>query len=111
MGNSSALSPERRAVVEKRDRGLCVRCTGKGTDFHHRRSRRVRDKHTHCSCNGIMLCRTCHKWAHSYPLDAQAEGYIVSQWQESPGFVRVRGWVGWLEMDCVGEAEWKTKGP
>lgn len=111
MGNRNALPPECRAVVEKRDRGLCVRCTGRATDFHHRRSRRVRDGHTHCSCNGVMLCRTCHNWAHANPVEAEAQGFIVTQWQDFPGFVRVKAWAGWMEMDCLGEAEWKASGP
>lgn len=68
----------------------------------------MRDDHRHCPCNLVTLCRTCHAWAHANPDEAGAQGYIVSQWSESPGFVRVKAWWGWVEMDCVGESEWKA---
>lgn len=73
-----------RATVSKRDRGLCVRCSGRGTDHHHRRSRSVRDEHTHCPCNLILLCRTCHSTVHAQPTQSMTTNLIVSRYNPQP---------------------------
>lgn len=39
----------------------------------------MRDDHTHCPCNGVTLCGTCHKWVHDHPFEARALGLIVSR--------------------------------
>ena len=72
--------PERdRYLVTTRDRSRCVRCmvTAPNGQWHHRRGRSIRDKHTHHPCNGVWLCPTCHQWLHSHPLLAQGEGLIL----------------------------------
>jgi hypothetical protein len=79
----------RREQVQDRDNGRCVRCGGRGSEWHHRRGRRVRDQHTHCSCNGVMLCRTCHSWVHANPLMAMPKGYIVSRYIQDPSCIPV----------------------
>lgn len=106
MTTDLAIPAESRETVTRRDRGLCFRCGGTGTDWHHRRSRRVRDEHTHCACNGLLLCRTCHKWAHANPRDAMELGYIVSQWSDHPGLTLVFRTDGWWHVDCAGAGEY-----
>jgi len=63
-----------------RERYLCARCGLKGGEWHHRRSRSVRDEHTHCPCNGVLLCSTCHRWCHTNPFQARAGGFVVSRY-------------------------------
>lgn len=115
MGNGNPIPNRSRVVVAERDRRLCVRCTGPGADLHHRRRRRVKDVHQHCACNLVTLCRTCHTWAHAHPTDAKAQGFIADSNADEPRLVFVKGWWGWLEMDCEGEAIWhrgpSTSGP
>jgi hypothetical protein len=65
-----------------------------GNEWHHRRSRSVKDEHTNCPCNGIVLCgwgnhTGCHGWAHSNPAAARAGGLIVSRHVAVPGEVRI----------------------
>ena len=77
-----AIPEESRRLVGDRD----VRCArdgvALGTDWHHRRRRNVRDGHEHCPCNGVMLCRTCHSWAHANPAAALAKGWMVPTHRE-----------------------------
>jgi 5-methylcytosine-specific restriction protein A len=75
--------PERsRNLVIARDRSRCVRCAAPCLpgEWHHRRSRSVRDSITHSPANGILLCHTCHVWVHAHPFEARASGYIVSRY-------------------------------
>jgi 5-methylcytosine-specific restriction endonuclease McrA len=75
--------PERsRNQVVARDRSRCVRCGSPALpgEWHHRRSRSIRDEDTHASSNGILLCRTCHKWVHEHPFEARGSGWIVSRY-------------------------------
>lgn len=80
----------------------CARCLGNGYEWHHRRSRRVREAHRHCACNGLLLCRTCHSWVHANPDEAQAVGSIVSQWVDEPFMVPFRTHTGWWQLRCDG---------
>jgi hypothetical protein len=96
------IPPEARKIVGQRDNWRCGRCGVKASDWHHRRSRRVRDVHQHCACNGIMLCRTCHGWAHDNPEIAQMVGMIVRQFQPRPWRIPVRRLDGWWLQRCVG---------
>lgn len=57
--------------------------------WHHRRSRRVRDKFRHSPCNGLWLCLDCHAWVHAHPLLARQSGWIVSQHESDPSSVPV----------------------
>lgn len=82
--------PERsHTLVRQRQRFMCLRCGGRGTDWHHRRKRNVKDRHQHCPCNGVLLCRTCHRWAHAHPALAVKTGFIVSSYENDPGAVPV----------------------
>ena len=60
------------------------------------------DDHTHCACNGVLLCRTCHQWAHDHPHQARGCGFIVSRHTANPGGVIVRAYFGLVQMDCTG---------
>lgn len=100
---ATAIPKASRALVEARERGLCARCGGVGTDWHHRRSRRVRDAHTHCACNGILLCRDCHSWAHS-KMAAAEQGYRVSSYESTPVSVPAVRFGRWWVQRCDGTA-------
>lgn len=63
----------------------------------------MRAAHRHCACNGLLLCRTCHSWAHANPDEALATGYVVSQWVDEPCIVPVHAW-GWWQVICDGSA-------
>lgn len=106
MTRTSIIPQESRRIVEWRDSRLCVRCGHKGGDWHHRRTRLVRDPHQHCACNGILLCRTCHAYVHRYPTIAKALGLIVSSHCEVPGMVPVKYDQGWFILNCSGEGQW-----
>lgn len=94
-----------REMLAARDRGSCFRCGLHGTDWHHRRSRRVRDDHTHCPCNGITLCRACHDAVHARPADARDLGLIVPRDTTEPGRVAVKGFMGWVTLRCDGTSQ------
>ena len=71
-----------RNLVVARDKSRCVRCAGPCLpgEWHHRRTRNVRDDDTHLPSNGILLCPGCHRWVHAHPFEARAEGWIVSRY-------------------------------
>lgn len=98
----SAIPASSRGIVKFRDMGRCARCLMAGTDWHHRRSRRVKDEHQHCPCNGVWLCRACHLWAHAHPVEAIAAGFVVTQWQDEPGQQPQRRPDGWWLTGCDG---------
>jgi hypothetical protein len=100
MGNE--IPQAARSSVQGRAMGRCERCNGHGAHWHHRRSRRVRDVHRHCPCNGVWLCRTCHEWAHANPLLARQSGFIVSQHEQEPARVAVETPWGRRLHDCAG---------
>lgn len=80
-----------RTKVRIRAGHRCERClvpTPAG-HLHHRRSRSVRDQHTHCPCNMTWLCPTCHVWVHAHPFVAKGDGWIVSRNQPNPTAVPV----------------------
>ena len=70
----------------------------------------MRDGHTHCPCNGVLLCNTCHVWAHSHPVMARGQGYIVSRHCSNPGGVVVKAWFGLIVLDCEGDYSYARTG-
>lgn len=100
-GKGNPIPPESRRLVEEREKGRCLRCGGRGTDWHHRRKRNIKDDHTHCSCNGVLLCRTCHEWAHQGEWDTRV-GFRLSQYIHLPGSFAVDSWHGPLLLNCDG---------
>lgn len=83
-----------RAQIDARDK-CCQRCAAtQALEHHHRRLKGIGgSKHrTHAqhACNGILLCRKCHGWAHRGDRrTAEAQGFIVSQSVDEPGLVGV----------------------
>lgn len=98
----STIPIHARLLVTERARQRCERCGGRGGHWHHRRGRAVVDEHTHCPCNGVLLCKTCHDWAHAEPLGAMETGFVVSRYQSQPGLVQVKTPWGIRYHDCVG---------
>lgn len=96
------IPDESRRLVEGRERMRCGRCHGPGREWHHRRSRRVRAAHRHCACNGVLLCGTCHRWAHANPEDARATGFVIQQWEDEPLHVPQFRTDGWWVLVCDG---------
>jgi 5-methylcytosine-specific restriction protein A len=107
----SAIPAKSRNLVRERAHHRCERCLSPAPrgEWHHRRGRSVVDGHTHCPCNGVWLCRTCHSWAHTNPTEARKAGWIVSRWVAVPGTVPITRQLGttWRN-DCVGTAELVT---
>lgn len=79
---ATAIPTASRETVKARDHGRCARCRGYGWQWHHRRSKSVRDWLTHSPANGVLLCSACHVWVHANPGQAQASGFIVSRWKD-----------------------------
>lgn len=98
----SAIPDRIRGLVTLRDRYLCQRCGTRGTDLHHRRSRSVPGPHCHCTCNLVLLCRTCHSWAHTNPFHARAQGIIVSRYADDVAGYVTQTKLGALRFDCEG---------
>jgi hypothetical protein len=99
---SSHIPTKSREIVRTRERGLCTRCRGRGTEWHHRRSRSVRDAHQHCPCNGVLLCKTCHDWVHANPFEARALGLIVSRYRIPSEMQVEHNLYGWAWLTCTG---------
>ena len=62
----------------------------------------MKDSHTHCPCNGVLLCSTCHADVHKNPFQARADGFIVSRSVAEPGGETVTAWYGTLLLGCNG---------
>jgi hypothetical protein len=74
---------------------------------HHRRTRSVRDQHTHCTCNLVLLCWRCHVEVHGNPTASRRSGWIVSSFMSHPSDVllvveRHHRFVTW-QNNCTGE--------
>lgn len=99
---ATGIPHQSRDAMKARSMGRCERCGMRANDAHHRRSRSIRDKHTHCTCNLVHLCRTCHTWAHKHPWEARQMGFIVSRYAE-PLSAPFQRWDGaLLQPDCDG---------
>lgn len=100
MGNS--IPTAARAKVRAREHFQCLRCPGRGAEVHHRRRRGVRDGHTHCPCNLVYLCLSCHHFITHHPHLGRREGFIVSAFVEQPTIEQIQTWRGTLWLDCDG---------
>lgn len=68
------------------------------------------DSHTHCPCNGILLCGKGnttgdHGWVHTHAIEARAQGLIISRHDprgpyEIPAYFEGRGW---FLLGCAGQ--------
>lgn len=102
MGNQ--IPDASRVSVRTRSHHRCERCgvPAPRGEWHHRRSRSVRNEHTHCACNGVWLCGTCHREVHANPVHARDTGFIVSRHIDLPGIVAVSTPWGDRLHDCGG---------
>jgi 5-methylcytosine-specific restriction protein A len=101
--SGTQIPTQQRKRVKQRDGGRCARCQMVGAQWHHRRSRRVRDAHRHCACNGVWLCPTCHKWAHSEVFEATAWGFVLSQFETEMYLIPFRRLgQSWMLPSCDG---------
>lgn len=96
-----------RQIIYDRDLGRCARCGGPGSEIHHRRSRRVRDAHTDCPCNLVLLCgwgnhTGCHGHTHGNPVKARAVGLILGTATADLSAVRIETWRGAVTLNCEG---------
>lgn len=109
---AAPIPTKTRETLTRRSDGLCERCGAGGpTEVHHRRGRAVRDAHTHCPCNCVRLCRTCHAWAHSHPAVARQEGMILHRTTSEPSQHPMLGRYGnHNHFDCDGAVEVRLKG-
>lgn len=101
---STEIPSSSRVLVLTRAHDRCERCGVPAPvhHWHHRRSRSVHDPHTHCACNGVNLCTTCHSWVHHNPFAAKKFGWIVSRHVEDPGMVPVQSAWGERLHSCAG---------
>ena len=98
-----------REAVRQRAHHRCERClvpTPTG-HVHHRRSRSVRDAHTHCECNLVLLCPVCHQDVHGHPFAASKDGWIVSRHVVEPTAVSLHSPTGEWILDCTGGATYR----
>lgn len=102
---SNAIPKQSRETVYGRDGYQCQNCGQRASDYHHRRTRAVHDKHTHCPCNAVYLCHGCHMWMHEHVEDARKLGMIVSRYEAEPESVPVVTWQGVRWFRCYGAAE------
>lgn len=100
----SNIPEKSRTLVRTRARHRCERCRASAVNghWHHRRSRRVKDQHTHCPCNGVWLCGPCHIDVHAHPAMAREGGWVLSQWVEEPGTVPIAGRTTPIRLGCLG---------
>lgn len=98
-----------RLRVQARDGGRCVVCRMPGRDLHHRRTRSVRDEHTHCPCDLVTLCgpgnnHGDHGWTHGNPFEARSMGLIIGRHSPLLPYqvpVLITG-LGWTLLACDG---------
>lgn len=99
---ASTIPTRSREIVMARDR-RCIRCGATGpVQWHHRRSRRVRDAHVHCAGNGVLLCPTCHAHVHAHVTESIERGLIVSAYIDEPETIPVKTYRGWVTHDHDG---------
>lgn len=70
----------------------------------------MKDEHTHCACNGVWLCRTCHTDVHKHPFQSREEGFIVSRSVAKPGGEKVESSFGTLLLACDGKFDYYIEG-
>jgi 5-methylcytosine-specific restriction endonuclease McrA len=107
MGSTrrTRIPSAQRRDVATRDGYRCPRCgcsTLAAGETHHRRSRRVQDSHTHCLCNLLRLCSTCHRDVTVHVEQAMADGWVVSAYEIDPSRVPITTPAGVRQHLCDG---------
>ena len=102
---ANEIPTKSRQQVKARDMETCLMCGMSGNAWHHRRRRAVKSGHfQHCACNGVLLCSTDHAWVHAHPVEAMANGFILSTITKNPHEHPVRTFAGWFTLTCDGES-------
>ena len=52
------------------------RCTHKSTDIHHKKGR---GKYHNDITTWLSVCRTCHNWIESNPIEAEELGHSINR--------------------------------
>jgi hypothetical protein len=100
---SNPIPTAARKAAQERSMGRCEACGGRARELHHRRSRRVSDRHTHCLCVLVHLCSTCHAKAHQHPEVGKLWGLVVTQWAQEPSEHPFQHHsLGWVRPTCDG---------
>ena len=103
-----------RAAVKARDKGICVRCLGPGSDWDHRKNRSQLGRWE--PLNGQTLCGSgtsgCHGWVTQNPSAATLEGFACPGWAD-PAFwpawrEDIRSWVLYLNEPNESDGLWWT---
>jgi 5-methylcytosine-specific restriction endonuclease McrA len=78
---TTAVNRERRAMVTSLwpERPPCTRC-GHPADDVHEPLFRSRGGPVTDPANAVPLCRSCHTWAHTHPVEARKAGLAVASW-------------------------------
>jgi hypothetical protein len=97
----SDIPTKARQIVKERSNGQCSRCGALGYQIHHRLRRR---EGGHALGILVLLCSTCHKWAHGHPNEAKATGFIISVHDREPEAVPIKTFMGWMLFDNDGGA-------
>lgn len=113
MPKATPIPTKRREQVKARQNGRCLRCgCPNPNEWHHRRTRHVRDEHQHCSCNGVYLCTPCHHAVHHHDIvSARRLGFIVSRYVPLPYTVPVLSYGELITLDCEGGFEFTNEVP
>lgn len=100
-GPGNPIPQETTDAILLRDKGRCLRCGGVGSERSHRRSRRIRDEHTHCPCNVNLLCHTCHAdFIGAQQIEARKSGLLLHSTVAVPAHVPVQTYMGWGLLLC-----------
>lgn len=85
----SQVPAKTRDLCRLRDGGMCQRCVqGKpAQELQHRRARGMGSAnrpHTHCPCNLVWLCSSCHRMVESQRQRARESGFAVTLSADEP---------------------------
>ncbi len=100
-------------LILARSSGMCEvmvdnLCTYTAQDIQHRRARGMggsKRADTNTAAAGIAVCRACHRYLESRPLDAEANGWVIPNNRRpplDPASVRVLWRKQWRYLDTDG---------
>ncbi len=99
--------------VYTRDRGLCVCCGARMTDYHHRQPRGMggssRSTTIHSPAALICVCRACHNRLESERSWAEKSGYIVRRGITNPAEVLLVHHGAWALLSDDGSLLYVTQ--
>lgn len=78
----------------------CAGCAAPSPDVHHRSPRRAGGTRAPGAAelpNALPLCRPCHEWAHTNPLNAAAMGWLLPEpGPDVPYWTVALSWCDWI---------------